>query len=92
MMPLQELQQEEELDSQMSSEDDAAAGPSADASFTPTGPLCAFGTRLAFTYFAEPAPTPEQLAAADPSTYWLTIDNQLVSSASKARRSDAHSV
>jgi len=27
----------------------------------PSGPICAFGSRLAFTYFKSPAPHPDQL-------------------------------
>lgn len=38
----------------------------------PTGPICAFGSRLAFTYFAHPAPHPDLLnsarASPDPSS------------------------
>ncbi|GAA5882676.1 hypothetical protein JCM16303_006539 [Sporobolomyces ruberrimus] len=57
----------------------------------PSGPICAFGSRLAYTYFPHPAPLPEQLnnpssgPVMTPSTdgasqgeYWFTIDDQLV--------------
>ncbi|GAA6019976.1 hypothetical protein JCM11491_006729, partial [Sporobolomyces phaffii] len=34
---------------------------------TPSGPICAFGSRLAYTYFPAPAPLPDQLNAARPA-------------------------
>ncbi|GAA5991902.1 hypothetical protein JCM10908_002263 [Rhodotorula pacifica] len=56
----------------------------------PTGPVCSFGPRLAYTYFKAPAPRPDTLNAltasdeVDPSQpggggiYWFSIDDQLV--------------
>ncbi|GAA6059789.1 hypothetical protein JCM10212_003684 [Sporobolomyces blumeae] len=34
----------------------------------PSGPICAFGSRLAFTYFPSPAPSPDLLNALTPGT------------------------
>ncbi|KAG0144068.1 hypothetical protein CROQUDRAFT_80351 [Cronartium quercuum f. sp. fusiforme G11] len=46
---------------------------------TPIGPICAFGPRLAFTYFSNPIPDPNKLnAIPSTDTYWFTIDNLLV--------------
>jgi hypothetical protein len=64
-----------DMDSVMSSETDLEASP--EACYAHTGPMCAYGSRLSYTYFSG-SPTPEQLAAADPGAYWLNIDNQLV--------------
>ena len=54
----------------------------------PSGPICSFGPRLAYTYFKSPAPRSEILNSltaaaesrdADPgSIYWFSIDDQLV--------------
>ena len=45
----------------------------------PNGPVCNFGSRLCYTYFPAPAPTPEVLnSAGDGGVFWLTIDHQLV--------------
>lgn len=46
----------------------------------PSAPLCEFGDRLGFTYFAKPLPTAAQLNHAHrhgSETYWLTVDNDL---------------
>lgn len=44
----------------------------------PLVPLCAFGTRLAFTYFARPAPLAEVLNAGNEEEFWFTVDDQLL--------------
>ncbi|GAA5977913.1 hypothetical protein JCM5350_006264 [Sporobolomyces pararoseus] len=56
----------------------------------PSGPICAFGSRLGYTYFPSPAPHPDQLNKSTTTTttttggeggvgdYWFTIDDQLV--------------
>ncbi|GAA5967534.1 hypothetical protein JCM21900_001192 [Sporobolomyces salmonicolor] len=63
------------------------------AAVHPSGPVCSFGSRLAYTYFPSPAPRPDVLNAltpgrpategepgslAQPGVHWFTIDDQLV--------------
>lgn len=70
----------------------ALAGPSTSRDGTPTtpgvfvganvhpsGPICEFGDRLGYTYFAAPVPTADQLNLAhrQTDTFWLTVDNDL---------------
>ena len=45
----------------------------------PAGPVCEFGDRLGYTYFAKPTPTAQQLNSAHKTTetFWLTVDNDL---------------
>ena len=45
----------------------------------PVGPVCEFGDRLGYAYFAKPVPTPQQLNAAHKhsETFWITVDNDL---------------
>ncbi|GAA5978918.1 hypothetical protein JCM11641_000094 [Rhodosporidiobolus odoratus] len=56
----------------------------------PSGPVCSFGNRLAYTYFPQPAPRAEVLnaltpgraggeagAGADQGVHWFTVDDQL---------------
>ena len=65
--------------------DDALAG--ADGFATPQhGPVCSYGPRLVFTTFASPVPSADALnEAANGSTYWFTIDAQLVSRGGDSR-------
>ena len=58
--------------------DEALAG--ADGVEAPQhGPVCSFGPRLVYTFFPAPAPLADALnEAANGSTYWFTIDAQLV--------------
>lgn len=61
---------------------------SASSRVQPSGPICSFGPRLAYTYFKSPAPRSEILNSltaaaesrdADPGAiYWFSIDDQLV--------------
>ncbi|GAA5911618.1 hypothetical protein JCM8208_005693 [Rhodotorula glutinis] len=46
----------------------AASGPTAD-DLKPSGPICSFGPRLAYTYFAHPAPRAELLNALTPGAH-----------------------
>ncbi|GJN89430.1 hypothetical protein Rhopal_002410-T1 [Rhodotorula paludigena] len=71
----------------------AAALAAAD-DLKPSGPICSFGPRLAFTYFQSPAPRAEVLSALTPGkpaaagvagdegaeegVHWFTVDDQLV--------------
>jgi len=45
----------------------------------PSGPVCEFGERLAYTYFAKPVPTAAHLNSvhSQTNTFWLTVDDQL---------------
>lgn len=61
--------------------------PAADRTTTPTGPapppqpsgpICSFGPRLAYTYFAAPAPDAARLNATSSGTFWFTIDHLLL--------------
>jgi len=58
--------------------DEALAG--ADSVEAPQhGPVCSFGPRLVYTFFPAPAPSADALnEAANGSTYWFTIDAQLI--------------
>ncbi|GAA5948893.1 hypothetical protein JCM10213_005753 [Rhodosporidiobolus nylandii] len=65
---------------------------SATRDLKPSGPICAFGSRLAYTYFPSPAPRAEVLNALTPGrpgegggengggeqgVHWFTVDDQL---------------
>ncbi|GAA5889862.1 hypothetical protein JCM5296_002366 [Sporobolomyces johnsonii] len=67
--------------------------PPPHSTLRPSGPICSFGSRLAYTYFPSPAPRPDALNAltpgrpategepgssAQPGVHWFTIDDQLV--------------
>jgi len=45
----------------------------------PSGPVCEFGERLAYTYFSKPVPTAAHLNSvhSQTNTFWLTVDDQL---------------
>lgn len=46
---------------------------------TPSGPICTYGPRLAYTFFPSPAPRPEQLNAVEDSmVHFFTVDDQLL--------------
>ena len=61
---------------------------------SPSGPICNYGSRLAFTYFLSPAPHPDTLNAEVPvwpvagtatpggsgprEVHWFTVDDQLL--------------
>lgn len=57
----------------------------------PSGPICSYGTRLGYTYFAAPAPSPDLLNSiseahegaevegeASRAVHWFTVDDQLL--------------
>ncbi|KAM0789116.1 hypothetical protein ACM66B_003171 [Microbotryomycetes sp. NB124-2] len=44
----------------------------------PSGPVCEYGPRLAFTYFTQPAPSQHDLNACQPDAHFFTVDDQLV--------------
>ncbi len=46
--------------------------------YKPGGPICQFGNRLAYTYFARPAPAAEVLNDGNEDEFWFTVDDQLL--------------
>ncbi|KAK4047913.1 cell division control protein 14 [Microbotryomycetes sp. JL201] len=44
----------------------------------PSGPVCEYGPRLAFTYFSQPAPAQHELNAVQQDAHFFTVDDQLV--------------
>lgn len=45
---------------------------------SPSGPICTYGPRLAYTFFPSPAPRPEHLNAVDANVHFFTVDDQLL--------------
>lgn len=55
----------------------ANASP-AQALLQPSGPICAYGSRLAYTYFPTPAPRAEVLNQLQQEVHFFSVDDQLV--------------
>lgn len=51
---------------------------SASGAPSPSGPVCAYGNRLAYTYFKQPAPPQDRLNELQDDIYFFTIDDQLL--------------
>lgn len=50
----------------------------AEALLQPSGPICAYGSRLAYTYFPTPAPRAEVLNQLQQEVHFFSVDDQLV--------------
>ncbi|SGY79777.1 BQ5605_C008g05219 [Microbotryum silenes-dioicae] len=59
---------------------DAAGADQAGSSLfaQPIGPICAYGPRLAYTYFNSPVPRAEALNAVQDDVHFFTVDDQLL--------------
>jgi hypothetical protein len=55
-----------------------ASPAAAEALLQPSGPICAYGTRLAYTYFPTPAPRAEVLNQLQQEVHFFSVDDQLV--------------
>lgn len=56
----------------------ASASAVAAAPLSPSGPICAYGSRLAYTYFPSPAPRAEVLNQLQGEVHFFSVDDQLV--------------
>lgn len=45
---------------------------------SPSGPICAYGSRLAYTYFPAPPPRAEYLNQLQEDVHFFSVDDQLV--------------
>lgn len=65
-------------DSSIASSTSSSHHSSSSPSLTPSGPICTFGPRLAYTYFPSPSPRAELLNSSQQQVHFFTIDDQLL--------------